>query len=190
MNLEGRIDKLLEYHNDEYPITSLYLKLAPSNRVNFKYKTTLKNLIKKQRVNLNKRNIGESAIESVELDFKKIINLVDDTDELTECRGVCIFSATRSKIWEVFKLPLVYRDQLVIDRSPLLGQLIKINNDYRNIVTIFIDRKKARIFRQDPDGSHEILDFFYPGASRTTKFKSTEGKFKQKRHGQPRSGLW
>jgi len=180
MNLEGRIDKLLEYHNDEYPITSLYLKLAPSNRVNFKYKTTLKNLIKKQRVNLNKRNIGESAIESVELDFKKIINLVDDTDQLTECRGICIFSATRSNIWEVFKLPLIYRNQLVIDRSPLLGQLIKINNDYSNIATVIIDRKKARIFRQDPDGSHEILDFFYPGASRTTKFKSTEGKFKQK----------
>jgi len=99
---------------------------------------------------------------------------------LSECRGICVLSSSKNKLWEVFKLPLVYRNQLVIDRSPLLGQLIKINHDYRNIVTILIDRKKARIFRQDPDGAHEILDFFYPEVSRTKKFKSTEGKFKQK----------
>jgi peptide chain release factor subunit 1 len=180
MDLEGRIDKLLEYHNDEYPITSLYLKLGPRDRGNFKYKTTLKNLIKKQRVNLNKRNIGKSALESTESDFNKIINHIDNADKLTECRGVCIFSASKSNFWVVFKLPLVYRNQLVIDRSPLLGQCIKINDDYRNIVTVVIDRKKARIFRLDLNGAQEILDFFYPGASRTTKFRSPEGKFKQR----------
>ena len=83
-------------------------------------------------------------------------------------------------MWKVFKLPVVYRNQLVIDRSPLLGQLIKINDEYKNIVTLLIDRKKARIFRLEPDGCHEILDFFYPEASRTKKFKSTEGKFNQR----------
>jgi len=186
MNLENRIDKLLEYKNDKHPITSLYLKLGPRNRENFKYKTTLKNLIKKQKVNLNKGNIGESALESVESDFNKIVNHIDNTDQLSGCRGVCVFSSSKSNYWEVFKLPLVYRNQLVIDRSPLLGQLIKINDDYRNIVTIILDRKKARIFRLELDGAHEILDFFYPEASRTKKFKSTEGKFKQKLS--PRSG--
>jgi peptide chain release factor subunit 1 len=186
MDLKDRIDKLLEYKNDEYPITSLYLKLGPRDRENFKYKTTLKNLIKKQKVNLNKRNIGESALESMESDFNKIVNHVDNTDQLTGCRGVCILSSSKSNYWEVFKLPLVYRNQLVIDRSPLLGQLIKINDDYRNIVTIMLDRKKARIFRLELDGAHEILDFFYPEASRTKKFKSTDGKFKQKLS--PRSG--
>jgi len=186
MDLENRIDKLLEYKNDKYPITSLYLKLGPRDRENFKYKTTLKNLIKKQKVNLNKGNIGESALESVESDFNKIVNHIDNTDQLTGCRGVCVLSSSKSNYWEVFKLPLVYRNQLVIDRSPLLGQLIKINDDYRNIVTIILDRKKARIFRLELDGAHEILDFFYPEASRTKKFKSTEGKFKQKLS--PRSG--
>lgn len=180
MDLENRIDKLLEYNNDEHLITSLYLELGPLDRENFKYKTTLKNLIKKQKVNLNKRNINESTLESVESDLNKIINHIDNTDQLTECRGVCIFSSTKSNCWEVFKLPLVYRNQLSVDRSPILGQLIKINDDYRNIVTVVIDRKKARIFKLDLNGAQEILDFFYPGASRTTKFHSPEGQFKQR----------
>ncbi len=180
MDLKDRINKLLEYKNDKYPITSLYLKLGPHDRENFKYETNLKNLIKKQRVNLNKKNISEAALESLESDFNKISNHIDNTDQLTECRGICIFSASKSNFWEVFKLPLVYRNQLSVDRSPILGQLIEINDDYSNIVTAIIDRKKARIFRLEPDGAHEILDFIYPGASRTTKFSSPEGKFKQK----------
>jgi len=180
MDLENRINKLLKYKNDKHPITSLYLKLAPSDRVNYKYKTELKDLIKNLRHDLNERTFTEAAIESIERDIKKITNLIDDNNMLSECRGICVLSSSKNKLWEVFKLPLVYRNQLVIDRSPLLGQLIKINDDYRNIVTILIDRKKARIFRQDPDGAHEILDFFYPEVSRTKKFKSTEGKFKQK----------
>jgi peptide chain release factor subunit 1 len=186
MDLEDRIGKLLEYKNDEHLITSLYLKLGPRDRGNFKYKTNLKNLIKSQRDNLGKRNISEAAFESVELDFNKIINHIDNADKLTECRGVCIFSTSKSNFWVVFKLPLVYRNQLSVDRSPILGQLIKINDDYRNIVTIILDRKKARIFRLELDGAHEILDFFYPGASRTKKHRSPEGKFRQKLS--PRSG--
>lgn len=180
MSLKNQIEKLLDYRNDEYPITSVYLKLGPSDRVNFKYKGKLKNLIKVLIQDLEEKKLAESAVESVERDIKKITNLIDDDSQLSECRGICIFSSSKSKLWKVFKLPIVYRNQLVIDRSPLLGQLIKINDDYKNIVTLLIDRKKARIFRLEPEGCHEILDFFYPEASRTKKFKSTEGKFNQR----------
>lgn len=180
MSTNKQIEKLLEYSNDKYPITSLYLKLGPSDRVNFKYKGNLKNLIKDLRQGLKEKELADTAVESVERDIKKITKIIDDDEQLTECRGICIFSSAKSKLWKVFKLPAVYRDQLVIDRSPLLGQLIKMNDEYKNIVTVLIDRKKARIFRLETEGCHEILDFFYPEAARTKKFKSTKGKFNQR----------
>ena len=175
-----QINKLLEYQNDRYPITSLYLNLGPSERVNYKYKTKFKNLLKDIKTNISERSMSLKAMESLEKDLKKITNFVDKDDNLTECRGICIFSHTKSKLWKVFKLPVVYRNQLIVDRSPHLGQLIKIIEDYKNIVTVLVDRKKARIFRLQLDGCHEILDYFYPEASRTKKFKSTEGKFNQR----------
>ncbi len=175
-----QIKKLLEYTNDKYPITSLYLKLGPSDRVNYQYKTKLKNLIKDIKSNISETSMGLKAMESVEKDLKKIVNFVDNNDKLTECRGLSIFSDTKSKFWKVFKLPIVYRNQLIVDRSPHLGQLIKIIDDYKNIVTVLVDRKKARIFRLQLEGCNEIFDYFYPEASRTKKFKSTEGKFNQR----------
>lgn len=180
MSLTKQIEKLLAYSNDKYPITSLYLKLGPSDRVNFKYKGNLKNLIKVLLQDREEKKLAESVLESVERDIKKITNIIDDDNQLSECRGICIFSSSKSKLWKFFKLPVVYRNQLVIDRSPLLGQLIKINDEYKNIITVIIDRKKARIFRLEPEGCHEILDYFYPEASRTKKFKSTKGKFNQR----------
>ena len=180
MNLNNQIKKLLSYSSDEHPVISLYLKLGPNDRVNFKYKANLKNLIKGLRQALKEKKLSEAAVESFEKDITKLAKLIDDENKLSECRGICVFSNAKSRLWKVYKLPVVYRNQLVIDRSPLLGQLIKINDDYNNIVTVLIDRKKARIFRLEPDGCNEILDYFYPEASRTKKFKSTEGKFNQR----------
>jgi peptide chain release factor subunit 1 len=180
MSLKKQINKLLDYRSDEHPIISLYLRLEPNDRVNFKYKANLKNLIKDLRKNLKEKTFTEIAVESVERDINNITKFIDDYSQLSECRGICIFSSTRNKLWKVFKLPTVFRNQISVDYSPLLGQLIKINDEYKNIVTVLIDRKKARIFRLEPEGCHEILDFFYPEASRTKKFKSTEGKFNQR----------
>ena len=180
MSLKKQINKLLDYRSDEHPIISLYLRLEPNDRVNFKYKANLKNLIKDLRKNLKEKTFTEIAVESVERDINNITKFIDDYSQLSECRGICIFSSTRNKLWKVFKLPTVFSNQISVDYSPLLGQLIKINDEYKNIVTVLIDRKKARIFRLEPEGCHEILDFFYPEASRTKKFKSTEGKFNQR----------
>ncbi len=180
MITKGPIEKLIAYNGGNYPVTSLYLKLGPSERVNFKFKTTLKNLLKKLKQELGERTFTEAALESVERDLAKITNLVDDTSKISDCRGICILSSAKNKFWKVFKLPNIYRNQLIVDQSPLLGQLIKIFHDYGNIVTVLVDRKKARIFRQELNGTREILDYFDPYASRTKKFKSTQGKFKQR----------
>ena len=92
MSLKNQIEKLLNYRNDEYPITSVYLKLGPSDRVNFKYKGKLKNLIKVLIQDREEKKLSESAVESVERDIKKITNLIDDDNQLSECRGICIFT--------------------------------------------------------------------------------------------------
>ncbi len=178
MNFADRINKMSLYNSQSYSVTSLYLKLEPEDRQNLKYKLTAKNLVKDARDSLGKRGLSKSSLDSIESDFTKILRYLDNVTDISECRGIAVFSSSGGNYWEILKLPDVYRNQLVVDSSPLLGQLIKINDEYSDILTVIIDRKKARIFRLDPGGAHEVLDYFYPGASRTRKFSSPEGKFK------------
>ena len=180
MEFNSRIKSLAEYKYKDFPVTSLYLRLGPQDRQNQKYKLTAKNLIKDLRKSLGKRGLTKSSLESIESDFLKLTGYVENLTDISECRGLAVFSSSGQDYWEVFKLPDVYRNQLVVDRTPLLGQLIKIDDEYSDIVTVLVDRKKARIFRLDTGGEREILDYFYPAASRTRKFSSSEGTFKQR----------
>ncbi len=180
MEFNNRIKNLSEYKYKDCPVTSLFLRLGPQDRQNLKYKLTAKNLVRDMRQALAKRGLSQSAFDSMDSDFAKITGYLEKAADITECRGLAIFSSSGEDCWEVFKLPEVYRNQLVVDRTPLLGQLIKINDEYSDIVTVLVDRKKARIFRLSPEGAHEILDYFYPAASRTRKFSSPEGTFKQR----------
>src|SRR4030067_1141473 len=130
MNFRNNIDKVLGFKSDKYLITSLYLKLSPRERENFKYRITLKNLIKEQRDSLNKRGFTKEALESIDSDLKKIADYIWNPAQVTGCRGLVIFSSAREGVWEVFKLPLVYRSRLVVDRSPLIRQLVTMNGEY------------------------------------------------------------
>lgn len=180
MGFEETVNKLSGYANDKYPVTTLYLKLGPRERGNFRYTIKLKNLEKDLRDEIGRRGLSKAALESVEADLSKIHSFVDSASDLSECRGIVIFSCSKDGLWEVLKLPSLYRNQLLIDRSPVMGQLFKVDDENRGIVTVLIDRKKARIFSIGLDGSKEMLDYFYPAAERSTKFHNPQGKYNKK----------
>jgi len=180
MSFEDTAKELNDYVNEDSPVTSLYLKLGPQERDNFKYTIILKNMVKELKEEIASGGLDKEAADSVESDLNKITSFIDNPDNVTECRGIAVFSCASDGLWEVVKLPSVYRNQLVIDRTPLTGQLLKIDDEYRHIVAVLVDRKKARIFNIGVNGASEIMDYFYPGASRTTKFHSPEGKFEMR----------
>ncbi|MFQ5787084.1 MAG: hypothetical protein ACE5H1_03805 [Thermodesulfobacteriota bacterium] len=180
MNFGDQINRLLKFKKEKYPISSLYLKLGPEERENFKYRITLKNLIKEQRDNLPKTEFKKESIESIESDFKKMADYIDNMSNINACRGVAIFSCTGGVFWDVFKLPLVYRSRLLVNWSPLTRQLFRINDEFGDIAVILIDRKKAKLIRITLNKADEILGYFYPEYVRTTRFQAQEGKFKQR----------
>ncbi|MGB7293777.1 MAG: peptide chain release factor 1 [Thermodesulfobacteriota bacterium] len=180
MSFTDQINKLLEFRDDKYPITSIYLKLGPNERENFKYRIILKNLIKEQREALTKSGLNKESIESVNSDFKRILDLIEINSNITACRGVAIFSCTGADFFDVFKLPLVYRSRLVVGRSPLTRQLFRINDEFGDIAVILIDRKKAKLFRITLNRAEEILGYLSPESERTTKFQSQEGTYRQR----------
>src|SRR5882724_6943835 len=104
MDFKNDINELLEFKSDRYPIVSLYLKLGPRERENFKYKITLKDMIKRERERLHKRDFTKESLESIEADFRKISDFIENTSSLAACRGVAVFSSSGEGAWKVFKL--------------------------------------------------------------------------------------
>lgn len=164
---------------DDYVIT-LYLKLDPADRENFKYKITLKNLIQKTRESLEEGRFTREQLKSIDSDLQRIEEFFNDTERISSCSGVALFCSGPNEIMEFFKLPYVFRNRLVVEKYPLVGELLKIKEETEAVPFVIIDRKKARLFNVTFDNAEEVHDYIYPGASRTQKFQSGEGTFKQR----------
>lgn len=180
MIVSDQVNRLLEFRSNKYPITSFYMKLGPGDRENYKYKIAVKNLMKEQREVLSKTELNKGSLESVESDFKRVAEYFENTSNIAACRGIAIFSCSGEKFWEVFKLPLVYRDRLAVGSSPNTRQILRINDEYGDIAVILIDRKKAKLYRISLNKAEEILGYLYPEYVRITRFQAQEGSFKQR----------
>lgn len=175
-----KIKKLSEMPIGEDYIISLYLKLDPAERENFKYKITLKNLIQKTRDSLEEDRFSRDQIKAIETDLMRIEEIFNDTDKIESCNGAAVFCSGPNDVWEFFKLPYAFRNRLVVEKHPLIGELLKIRQESEPVPFVVVDRRKARLFNIAFDNAEEVHDYIYPGASRTQKFQSGEGTFKQR----------
>lgn len=176
----NEIRKLSEMPVGESYVISLYLKLDPEERENFKYRITLKNLIQKTKDTLDENRFTREQLKAIEQDLERIESYFNDVDKLESCNGVAVFCSGLDDIWQIFKLPYVYRNRLVVDKHPLTGELLEISEESESVPFLLVDRRKARMFDVSFDNVEEVHDYIYPGASRTQKFQAGEGTFKQR----------
>lgn len=177
---ESRIKELSGMQLSSDYVISLYLKLDALARENFKYRITLKNLVNKTRESLDSENFTKEQLQKIEKDLHTIEDVLNDKEQIESCNGIAFFLSGSSGIWEFFRLPYVYRNRLIVGRHPLVGELMKIHEESEPVPFIVIDRVKARLFNVTFDDAEEVEGYIYPFASRTQKFRSDEGSFRQK----------
>lgn len=177
-SLKEVIETLLSFKPDDYMITNLYLRLEAEDRENRKYLRSFKDLVKTQKEYLGKRDLKDEVLKSVEEDFKRMEEFLSEPENLKGCRGLAIFSSSARGIFEVVKLPYVYRNRLTVSHNPLLREIASIDEELGRIGVLLVDRKHVRFFLMDLEGAKEVLDFVEPIATRAHKFHSGGGMLK------------
>lgn len=176
----NEIKKLSEMSIGDDYVISLYLKLDPKERENFKYRITVKNLIQKTRDSIEEDRFSREQLKSIDNDLKRIEDFFNNTENIESCNGVAVFCSGPKDLWEFFKLPYAYRNRLVVEKHLLIGELLRIREESEPVPFVVVDRRKARLFNVTFDNAEEVHDYIYPGAARTQKFQSGEGTFKQR----------
>ena len=171
-NLKSLMEKLVSIRPEGSLVTSLYLHLRPQERQNRKYLTIYKDMVKEKKAELERRDLSKDALEGVEEDFKKIEEFLSDPDNLEGCRGIGVFSCAREGIFEVVKLPYVYRNRLMVAPTPLVREITAIEEEFGRVGILLVDRKHIRYFLMDIESITESVDFFEPLATRAHRFHS------------------
>ena len=111
-----QVHELARLRIEEFPVTTLLLSLN-GGRDARKAEILLKDLIKRQRAELEGRALGRAQLRSVEQDFEQLLRFVQNVPR-KGCRAVAVFSSAGAGLWRVHTLAQSVRDRLVVDTHP------------------------------------------------------------------------
>jgi peptide subunit release factor 1 (eRF1) len=175
-----QLDRLTRIPPGRHPIVSCYLKLEPRDRARGKYLIKLKNRIREVESRLGDSQLDRSGQEAVSRDLQRIYRELERPDALPGTQGVAVFASSGHKLFERIALPAVHRSRLVVDSTPLVRELLTVEDEVGRLLTVVLDRTSARIFEVTAFDVTEVLGV-HGEASRG-------GRFHSDRHGAPGMG--
>ncbi|WP_457600964.1 baeRF12 domain-containing protein [Hydrogenivirga sp.] len=186
-SLKDTMEKLAGFRPENALVSSLYLHLRPEERQDNKYLIIYKDMVKEKKAELSRRELPKDVLESLERDFEVMGEFLSEPENLEGCRGIALFSCSKEGLFEVVKLPYVYRSRLMVSPDPLIREIAAIDEEFGRVGVLLIDRKHIRFFLLDIESAVENVDFLEPLATRAHKFhsggsalKGAEGTFQLK----------
>src|SRR5438093_6910099 len=97
-----QIDRLLQFDNGEYLVTSCYLNLDRAKMPPQMLKIRVKDLIQAAEHDLTAKAASHAQRESLRADFAEIESLVRQHVATSQARGLAIFSCTGDNFWQAY----------------------------------------------------------------------------------------
>lgn len=178
--MNAQIARLTRIAPGKHPIVSCYLKLEPRDRARGKYLIKLKNRVRTVEGQLAGLALDRRAQDAVAKDLTRIFRDLERPASLPGTQGIAIFASSGLSLYERVPLPTVHRSRLVVDTTPLVRELLAVEDEVGRLLTVVLDRTSARIFEVTAFAASEVLGI-HAEASRG-------GRFHSDRHGAPGMG--
>jgi peptide chain release factor subunit 1 len=154
-------------------VVSCYQKLEPGDRAGEKYRIKLKNRLRRAEERLGILGFPHDEREQVSDALRRIGEFFAHPGNLAGARGLAVFAG--EGLFRVVRLPHVLRSRVVVDRTPVVGELVALAETGTRLLVAVADRRSARLFAVDMDGAEELEGLAAPDATRPTKFRSAIG---------------
>lgn len=143
---QKQLQKLSRIAAGGAPIVSCYLKLEPRDRSGGKYRIKIKNRIRAAEQGLARLGLDRAEEEAVRHDLGRIQAHLERVSNLPGARGIAVFASRGHRLFEAVPLPRVHRSRLSVDRTPLVGELAALEDEFGTFLTAVLDRTGARIW--------------------------------------------
>jgi len=178
--VNAQVSRLSRMRPGKHPIVSCYLKLEPRDRARGKYLIKLKNRIRAVEDGLDTMGLDRAGQDAVTRDLQRIYRDLERPASLPGTQGIAVFASSGNRLFERIPLPAVHRSRLVVDSTPLVRELLTVEDEIGRLLTVVLDRSSARIFEVTAFQATEVLGV-HGEATRG-------GRFHSDRHGAPGMG--
>jgi peptide subunit release factor 1 (eRF1) len=179
------ITRLATVQPGDYRVVSCYLKLEPRDKAHGKYLIKMKNRVREAIAALARDGLERAVREQVAADLTRVLRHLEEPGRLPAARGIAVFACEPLGLFEVFALPQVHRSRLGVAETPLIRELVALEEEVGTISVAVCDRMGARLFEVTAFDVAELPGLPAPGASRTGRF---HGERQTVRGGLPAGG--
>jgi len=149
-------------------VVSCYLKLEPGDRSGEKYRIKLKNRLRRAAERLDILGFSHADREAVSRQLERVETFCSHSSNLAGSRGLAVFAA--SGFFKAIQLPYVLKSRVVVDRTPVVGELVALVESGTRLLAVVADRRSARFFDVGLEGVVELDGLAEPGAMRVGRF--------------------
>jgi peptide subunit release factor 1 (eRF1) len=136
-----QVRELARLRGEDFPVSTLFLSLD-GGRDKRKADILIKDLIKKQRAELEERGLSRVQRESVEQDFEAMLRFVHHFDR-HGARAVAVFSSSGAGLWRFHALAQPVRDRLIVDTRAHVRPLSRLLGQFRRSIVVRLARDHA-----------------------------------------------
>lgn len=151
-------------------VVSCYLKLEPRDKARGKYLIKMKNRVRETAQALERQPLERAEREAIAADLQRVLAYFEDPSRLPSTRGIAIFASQGLALFEVLALPHVHRSRLAVEPTPLVGELVGLEEEFGTILVAACDRTAARFFEVTAYDCRELTALAGIDASRAGKF--------------------
>jgi peptide subunit release factor 1 (eRF1) len=155
--LAGVVERLTHVQPGKHRVVSCYLKLEPRDRSRGKYLIKVKNRVKSALQALPRLGLERQISEEVARDLRRVQEFLRVPGNLPHSQGLAIFACEGLGLFETLPLPVVHRSRLAVDAGPLVRELASVEEEFGRLLTVVLDRSRARFFEVTAYESHEVL---------------------------------
>lgn len=142
----GALERLTQVHAGKHRVVSCYLKLEPRDRSRGKYLIKVKNRVKAALLALPRLGLEREMVDEVTRDLSRVQEFLRNPGNLPHTQGIAIFACEGTDLFETVPLPVVHRSRLSVDASPLVRELASVEEEFGRLLTVVLDRSRARFF--------------------------------------------
>ena len=154
--LAGVAERLTRITPGKHRVVTCYLKLEPRDRSRGKYLIKVKNRVKSALQALPRLGLDRDIADEVARDLNRVQEFLRNPGNLPHTQGLAIFACEGIGLFEMVPLPVVHRSRLSVDSSPLVRELASVEEEFGRLVTVVLDRSKARFFEVTAYESREV----------------------------------
>ena len=165
------LEQLTRVNTGNHRVVTCYLKLEPRDRSRGKYLIKVKNRVKSALQALPRLGLSREISDEVARDLGRVQEFLRNPANLPHTQGVAIFACEGIGLFEAVPLPVVHRSRLSVDVSPLVRELASVEEEFGRLLTVVLDRSRARFFEVTAFDARELVGL----RSETTRGKRFHG---------------